>query len=634
MPAIAAMPRSLKVRQDYISIVKSSLLRHGFPSQKILAEDLGISQSTVSNFLNGRPVDYVNFQEICRVLAQEWRDVADLGHGPTVREGREFKATISIGDRSDYPSLAQELQQALRVAGHQAAIARDSTLAAEYLHRCDYLLLLLSGRSLSSEILLEEIKLAKELHHLTPQKPAILPIWIGANAGKQGMSLLSFEPIRYLEKIQLWQWRNPANTATIISELLELLREGRTALPSDRELAANWSDIIPQSEKPQPEKPQPEDRLPKNLDYQLFPNNSQFRNRQGIAIHSPPLPVAVPELPEGQVELASHFYIERPPIEQRCYETIAQPGALIRIKAPRQMGKTSLLARILHSAENQGSRTVALSFQLANQRVFASSERFLQWFCASVSLEMGLLDAAQLAKYAQLADIIGSNQSCKAYLEQYLLPAVAAPLTLGLDEVDRVFESPEVADDFFGLLRSLHEESKRRDIWKNFRLVVVHSTEVYIPLDVNKSPFNVGLPIELPELTIEQVRELAARHELAWHSAEVEKLMHLVGGHPYLVRLAMYHLACQDVTLAQLLEEAPTEAGLYSDHLRRHLWNLEKYPELMEAMQATVASSEPVRLPSALGFKLSSMGLVKLEGNDCLPRCRLYRQYFGDRFSA
>ncbi|HEY9300123.1 MAG TPA: helix-turn-helix domain-containing protein, partial [Phormidium sp.] len=72
------MPRSLRLREEFIPVVKSSLLRNGFPSQKILAEDLGISQSTVSNFLNGRPVDYANFLEICRILAQEWRNIAEL----------------------------------------------------------------------------------------------------------------------------------------------------------------------------------------------------------------------------------------------------------------------------------------------------------------------------------------------------------------------------------------------------------------------------------------------------------------------------------------------------------------------------------------------------------------------------
>ena len=112
------------------------------------------------------------------------------------------------------------------------------------------------------------------------------------------------------------------------------------------------------------------------------------------------------------------------------------------------------------------------------------------------------------------------------------------------------------------------------------------------------------------------------------------KLMALVGGHPYLVRLAMYRIARQDVTLNQLLNSATTEAGIYSDHLRRHLWNLEKYPELIEAMREVSTVSKPVRLRLEFAFKLNSMGLVKLEGNYCSARCNLYEEYFRDRLDC
>jgi hypothetical protein len=84
-----------------------------------------------------------------------------------------------------------------------------------------------------------------------------------------------------------------------------------------------------------------------------------------------------------------------------------------------------------------------------------------------------------------------------------LLPEIETPLVLGLDEVDEVFRYPAIADDFFGLLRAWYEEasygSGDSELWERLRLIVVHSTEVYLPLDVNQSPFNVGLPIELPE---------------------------------------------------------------------------------------------------------------------------------------
>ena len=44
--------------------------------------------------------------------------------------------------------------------------------------------------------------------------------------------------------------------------------------------------------------------------------------------------------PEGVVALDSLFYIERKPIDAICYETIAKPNSLIRIKGEKWIGKT------------------------------------------------------------------------------------------------------------------------------------------------------------------------------------------------------------------------------------------------------------------------------------------------------
>lgn len=225
-----------------------------------------------------------------------------------------------------------------------------------------------------------------------------------------------------------------------------------------------------------------------------------------------------------------------------------------------------------------------------------------------------------------------------------------------MTRVDRVFEYPTIADDFFGLLRAWYEEAGYGDsdseLWAKLRLVVVHSTEVYIPLNVNQSPFNVGLSIELSEFSAEQVADLARRHGLNLQINMVERLMNIVGGHPYLVRVALYHIA-QEVTLFnrrfsgsakeqkdleesldELLELAPTEAGIYGDHLRRHLWNLQEHQELAAAFSGVVAANEPVELESVLAFKLHSLGLVQLRGNEVTVRFELYRQYFGDRLKC
>lgn len=348
-------------------------------------------------------------------------------------------------------------------------------------------------------------------------------------------------------------------------------------------------------------------------------------NQSWVDAQSPLLPIL--EKPGGQMDVDSLFYVERSDIEFRCYEAIMNPPTLIRVKAPWQMGKTSLMKRILHYASQQGYRTVSVSFQLADSTVFTDLTHFLQWFCAIVALELQLPD--RLADYWN--SIFGSKVACKSYFERYILANTPEPLVLGLDEVDRVLQFPELSADFFGLLRAWYEEARNREIWRKLRLVVIHSTEVYVPMDINQSPFGVGIPIELLELNQTQVQELVQRYGLYWSDSQVKQLMRMVGGHPYLVQIALYHIARGVMTLEQLLQVAPTEKGPYADHLSHYLHNLLEHADLMAALKQVVTANNPVQLESILGFKLHNMGLIHLQGNEATPRCGLYRQYFRER---
>ena len=344
-----------------------------------------------------------------------------------------------------------------------------------------------------------------------------------------------------------------------------------------------------------------------------------------------PNPIAVVlDMPEGSVSLDSPFYIDRPPIEDECYDTINRPGALIRIKAPRQMGKSSLMQRILNHSKQLNQKTACLNFQSADAEYLDNIDLFLQWFCASVSDELGLEE--QLEKYWK--GVLGSKNKCTNYFQRYLLTTIPEPITLGLDEVDQVFQHPNIAQEFFGLLRAWHEKGKNEPVWQKLRLIIVHSKEVYIPLNINQSPFNVGLPIELPELTAAQVTDLVQRHGLPWSDRETSQLMNIVDGHPYLVRKALYEIARGNLTLNEFAIAAPTEQGIFGDHLRRHLLNLNADPELAAAMRSVITSEQAIRVDPTLAFKLRSMGLVELQGNDVRPLCNLYRTYFRDRFGV
>jgi serine/threonine-protein kinase len=134
--------------------------------------------------------------------------------------------------------------------------------------------------------------------------------------------------------------------------------------------------------------------------------------------------------------------------------------------------------------------------------------------------------------------------------------------------------------------------------------------------------------VELPKLSSTQVLELAQLHQLDWNETQVAQLTDMVGGHPYLVRVALYHIAHGETTLEQLLKQAPTPAGVYGRHLLRHWESLKQTPKLTEIMKKIARSSTPVQVDPTHADSLDSLGLIEHQGNGVIPSCNLYRQYF------
>lgn len=333
--------------------------------------------------------------------------------------------------------------------------------------------------------------------------------------------------------------------------------------------------------------------------------------------------------PYGPVPLDSSLYIPRPPIEEQACEEITKPGAVVRIRAPKEMGKSSLMFRIVEYAENLEYQIITIDFQQFDADCLNNLDRFLRSFCLQVTRQLGI--EPDLDEYWD--EDIGSKVSCSLYFRWHLLEQLDRPLVLVLNEVNELFEYPQLTQDFLPLLRSWYEEGKQVPTWRKLRLIIVYTTEVYVPLKITQSPFNIGLPLTLPEFTVEQVEQLAQLHQLDWNRQKTEQLMAMVGGHPVLVRLALYHLSIsKDETLKSLLISAASDRSIYQEHLQRIFRTLEEDPELKAAFKAHILANKPLELQSILSYKLESLGLVKLKENKIQISNQLYRQYFRQIF--
>ncbi|NJO66549.1 MAG: serine/threonine protein kinase [Leptolyngbyaceae cyanobacterium RM1_405_57] len=356
-------------------------------------------------------------------------------------------------------------------------------------------------------------------------------------------------------------------------------------------------------------------------------STSHFKSQKQLyppALSFAPNSTFTPAFPSGAIAIDSPFYISRPPIESKVSDEICKPGALVRIKAPREMGKTSLLLRVLDHAQRQGYQTVYLNLEQMDQVICADLNRFLRSLCASITRQLQL--EPKLDDYWD--EDIGSKVSCTLYIRQHLLENIKAPIVLALDELNHLFEYPQVAQDVLPLLRSWYEEAKRVPIWQNLRLIIAHSTEVYVPLQLNQSPFNVGLATQLVGFTLAQVQHLAQCYNLNWSDGAAKQLMAVVGGHPALIHTALYHLSREEHTLNQLLEAAPTPTGIYHYHLQRHWTILKQQPDLLRTFRTLLSARQLMQLESSFAHQLNSMGLTSYSGDKVTVSCELYRQYF------
>lgn len=313
-------------------------------------------------------------------------------------------------------------------------------------------------------------------------------------------------------------------------------------------------------------------------------------------------------------------------------EKIHEPHILIRIQAPAQFGKTALMRRILDRAKQAGHLAVFINLaeidpkaNLTDLQIF--SQQFIRLIEAKI--DEGYINHLMSDEdYERSVARFGSTKACLKYLE-HLQDNLSQPLTLGIDRLDLLLAYPGTARDFFALLRVMNDRSISGDKWENFRLVLAYSTpaiESFVGMSGNQSPFNIGYLIELPEFTPSQVADLASQRQLSLSPVEIDRIMQLIGGIPYLVRLTLDQIQQDGVQI--LTVESTTTNNIYQKHLHALAGWLAS-SKLRSAMHLVVQNPETTsNLPFHKQCLLHSLGLVIFVNNGVTARCELYRQYF------
>jgi len=320
-------------------------------------------------------------------------------------------------------------------------------------------------------------------------------------------------------------------------------------------------------------------------------------------------------------------YVKRPPLEENCLKVLQQEQSLLRIRAPHNSGKTRLVNWLVHHLKQDNYQPVIIDCEEEKATIDLSCEDLLLSICRTITQEL------KINEY--LLDKFWSRpgtpaQKTRRYLEEYVLQPSANPLVFVFEKFDTVLETETLGNEICGILRSWHE--RRSPPWRKLRLIIIHSTEFYSNYDFYASPLiGVGYVASLSDFNAEQVLTFAQVNGINWTLSDVNKVMNLVGGNPYLIKLILVKLQ-EGKSLEKVLDDALQGREPFQSHfflLMRYLKSNANLQNIFRQILQKKALTPAQMKGESVQF-LERLGLIDKNHDTLEVRCNLYQVYFDD----
>ncbi len=454
----------------------------------------------------------------------------------------------------------------------------------EELKESDFLVVLLSAASADSEMVQSEVHRAYEYRKLNGN-PRVLPIRVAFD------KMLPYSISAFLNPLQYIIWNGESDNDRVAREIMQAIQG---ELPVKEPQVVSGTTLEENISKPVPE-----------FDARIL---DELRE------------------PGGTVRLQDRFYIERDE-DRRMKNEMKRLGSTVTIRAARQSGKSSLLVRGLDQAKQSGAKTILLDMQRVDKDHRASIDVFLRYFAEFIVFKLSL-DVDVIDKYWKRS--LSPQEKLTNLFTDFIFDNIERNLVIGLDEIDDLLQT-SFYSEFFGLLRSWHNMRADDMVWDKLSTIMVISTEPYLLIsDFHQSPFNVGVNLNLQDFNEAQIRDLNERHGTPLAGKDLDELIQMFGGHPYLTRKALYLLVAEKESWnwQTLRAKAAQEDGPFADHLRRYHWMIQQDPALRDALRNIIKNN---KCSEELLHRLLQAGLVRASGDSVKARCDLYRTYFEDK---
>jgi WD40 repeat protein len=301
----------------------------------------------------------------------------------------------------------------------------------------------------------------------------------------------------------------------------------------------------------------------------------------------------------GSLRISAPSYIGRQ-ADEELYQAM-RAGEFCYVFNSRQMGKSSLRVQVKHRLEQDGVRCSAVDMTSIGSEAIAVA----QWYrglIAALWRGFNVGKPSDLQSWWQAQEDVPPVQSLQRFLEDMVLTQLPdVPVAILIDEIDSILSLPFGMDDFFALLRFCYNHRAEDGRYNRLTFALFG---VATPSDLiqhhNRTPFNIGRPVELSGFTVLEAMPFAQglRDYAQDPAVFVQAILDWTGGQPFLTQklcqILVKHFSGEGQADSRPI--LPGEASLFVEQLVRDRiiehWEQQDEPEHLRTIRDRLVYSE------------------------------------------